>query len=131
MHISLQKKYLPSFFLILKGTEGQLTLPEARIRDRFIPILVEQTSLYEDKERRTIYEKFCLKHEDGSPDVQGDEYHFPREVIEDMKKEVATLNDEEVTLDIPDGIKEIMEKSAYKPKIGEVEQIDHIITLLK
>ena len=71
--MKLPKKYLESLYLTVKGTEGQLTLAEARVRDRFIKPVTEALQTFE-AERKDIYEKFCNKTEDGKPDTTDNKY---------------------------------------------------------
>lgn len=126
----IKKGSLEVFFNLTKGTEGALNLAESRIRDTFIKSLSEVTQTYID-DRNKIYVAFCIKNEDGQPDlVDGDKYKFPKEKRDELAQELETLFEEKVELDTPVGLKEILEKSEYKPKLLEAEVIDNIINLL-
>ena len=127
--MQLEKRYLDSLFHTVNGTEGQLTLPEARIRDRFMKVVIAETQAFE-AERKTIYEKFCDKTEEGAPDINDNQYHFKKEIVDELNAELEVLLKEEVAIDVPEGVKEIVEKSAYKPRVGESESIDHILSLI-
>lgn len=131
--MKLSKKYLEVFFYTIKGTEGILSLSESRIRDSFIKPLAEATETYL-KDRTKIYETFCMKKEDGTPDLLVQEkttsYQFPPERLDEINKELTTLSEEEVDLDVPEKLKEILEKTDYKPKTGESELIDEILAKL-
>lgn len=121
-----KKSNLEIFFLLTKGTEGVLGLAESRIRDKFMKTLTEVTKQFEE-DRKVVYEKFCAKNEDGTPKIDNNNYHFAPDVIEDTNKELNVLLDETVTLEIPEGLKGFLERSEYKPKVGESEQIDAIL----
>ncbi len=124
--MKVKKQYFDILFLVLKGTENVLDLSEARKRDAFLKTLsVELESFYKD--RTTIYETFCDKKEDGTPDIIDNQYRFDPIKLDDINKELKALYEEEVSFDLP--IKGILEKSEYKPKVGEAEVIDSLITL--
>lgn len=127
--IQIPKRQLEVFFLTLKGTEGVLSLKDARVRDSFMKPLIEATQTFES-DRRAIYVKFCDKDEEGNPNITNDEFKFKKDVVEEMGKELETLMDEEVVFTIPEGLKEIMDQSAYKPKVGESMIIDEILEKL-
>lgn len=124
----IKKSSLEVLFLASKEIE-KITLSEARIRDSFIkPLSVTLQSFYDD--RKKIYDTFCLKKEDGTPDLKdGDKYQFPKDTTE-ADNELKTLLSEEVEVNFPAGIKEILEKTSYSPKVGEVEVLDEILTKL-
>lgn len=126
----VKKSQLETLFSLTKGTEGVLTLPESRIRDAFLKPLLAVTQTYlEDKTK--IYMTYCFKNEDGIPKLKdGDKYEFAKDVIEPVNEELATLLDETIELEIPEKLKEILEKSEYKPKVGEAEIIDEILSKL-
>jgi len=121
----MQKRYLEILFQVLKGTEGVLNLAESRKRDSFIKEVGKALeTFYAD--RLAIYVKFCRKKEDGTPDIIDDKYHFEPEVVKEADAELKILLDEEVNLTVPENIKEIIEKTTYAPKVGEVELIDEL-----
>lgn len=123
--MTLPKKHLEVFFNALRETEGVLSLSEARKRDPFMKIVGDHlNSFYTD--RTKIYETFCDKTEEGKPDIKDGKYHFAPELLEQINGELVTLADEEVELTIPEGMKDILDKTTYKPKFGEVEIIDEI-----
>lgn len=125
--MNLEKRYLETLFLLVKGTEGVLNLAEGRIRDRFMKGLTETVKTFEE-ERKVIYEKFCNKHEDGSPDIADGNYHFDPANIPDVNKELETLYSETVEIQTPAEIKDFVERTEYKPKTGETEVIDTILS---
>lgn len=127
--MQVQKSHLESFFQALKGTEGVLSLKESRVRDSFIKSLAEALETFY-KERTAIYQAYCLTKEDGTCDIKDDKYHFPPEKLPDINQELQTLHAEEVELDTPAGLKEIMEKTTYAPKVGEAELIDAVLAKL-
>lgn len=128
--MQIKKSELEALFNLAKGTEGALSLQESRVRDSFIKPLSETTQTYFN-EREEIYKAFCLKKEDGMPDLlNGDKYQFSKEKLDEINAELKILGAEEVEVnftDNPQQIKDILGKSEYKPKIGETEIIDNIL----
>lgn len=124
--MQIAKSHLETFFLLTKGTEGVLNLAESRIRDKFMKSLTEVTKQFEE-DRKVVYEKFCTKNEDGTPKTENNNYHFEPGVIDDTNKELDVLLNETVTLETPEGLKGYLERSEYKPKVGESERIDTIL----
>lgn len=124
-----KKLYLEILAQVLKGTEGKLNLADARIRDTFMKSLLEQADIYINQ-KQTIYKTFCSKNEQGEPDLlDGNKYQFPTDKLEEINKELLILSEEEVELPTNDKIKEFVEISEYKPKIGEVDLIDDLMKL--
>lgn len=122
--MKVKKQYLETLFNFIKGTDEQLTLSESRKRDAFLkeiaPVL---ETFYAD--RKVIYEKFAVKDASGKPGIVNDKYSFEKEVIEELGKELTLLFEEEVEIsNLP---KDIVDKSEYKPKVGEVEIIDNLL----
>lgn len=79
------------------------------------------------KDRNKVYETFCTKKEDGTPNLTDNQYQFTRDVVPALNAELAVLLDEEVDLTPPEKIKEFLLNTGYSPKVGEVEAIDAII----
>jgi hypothetical protein len=131
--MQIKKSSLEILFNFTKGTEGVLNLADSRVRDSFLKPLSEITQTYYD-DRNKIYVAFCLKKEDGSPDLlDGDKYQFDKTKLDEINKELLTLADESVEVnftDNPQRIKQILEKSDYKPKVGESEAFDTILNAL-
>lgn len=126
--MKIKKSQLEILFNFSKGTEGALNLSESRIRDKFIKSLSETTQEFYDQ-RDEIYKHFCIKDEQGNPALKdGNKYEFPKDILDVINVELSTLGDEEVEIDTPEGIKEILEKSEYKPKLLEAEIIDELLT---
>lgn len=127
--MNIQKGKLEVLLNFTKGTTGLLTLAESRIRDTFAKGVADKTQEYLN-EREEIYKHFCIKKEDGTPDLKdGNKYQFNPADLDAINAELKTLADEEVEITKPDGIKEILEKSEYKPQMGEAEIIDELVTL--
>lgn len=125
--MKIKKSQLLPLFLTIKGTEGKLNLAESRIRDSFLKNLLDETKKSES-EKSIIYNTFCLKNEDGTPlFVEGNKYEFPKECLDELNKEMETFYNEEVVIDVPANLKEMIEKSDYNPKIGETEIIDELL----
>lgn len=125
--MKIKKSSLEVLFNFAKGTEGILSLSESRIRDSFLKPLVDSTTDF-IQDRNKIYETFSSTKEE-LPDNQVT-YHFPTEKQEEVQAEVNLLLQEEVEVnfsDNPQQIKSILEKSEYKPKIGETEVFDAIL----
>lgn len=127
--MQLQKKYLETFYLTLKGTEGVLSLAHSRVRDSFLIPLTEALKTFEE-DRKAIYAKFAIKKYGDMPDLADGNYHFKPEAVPEVTKEVEILLNEEVELTPPALLKDIMEQSTYKPKVGEMELIDAVIAKL-
>ena len=131
--MKIKKSDLETLFNLTKGTEGVLNLSEARARDSFIKPLSDVTQSYYDQ-REAIYKHFCIKNEEGTPDLKdGNKYQFNPKQLDEINAELKTLGDEEVEVNFTDNpqlIKEILEKSAYTPKLMESEIIDNIINLI-
>lgn len=126
--MQLEKKYLEVFLNILSGST-ELSLKEARVRDSVLDELVPKTELF-IKDRETIYKKFCVKKEDGSPDIKDNKYTFNPEEIEELTKELELLVEEKVDFSTKPELKSILENTKYKPEIGETKIIDEIISKL-
>lgn len=127
--MKILKRHLEPLFLAVKGTEGVLNLSESRLRDSFFKPLTEATQLFEGQ-RRAIYEMYCLKNEDGSADTSDGNYHFEKNDVETVNKELNVLLDEEAEVEAPAGLKAVIEKTTYSPKVGEVEVIDTFLAQL-
>lgn len=125
--MNLQKRYLELFINVLNSTEPGLA--GSRLRDSVLKSITQETEDF-FKARTTIYETFCNKDEEGKPDVSDNQYKFKKEVLDEVNKELNTLLDEEIEVKITDAdrIKELIESTNYKPKYGEVEIIDEILT---
>lgn len=125
----MQKKHLELFYNLLKGTDGVLNLSESRIRDSVMKT-VEQPLIQFGEDRKKIYETFCDKDENGKPDIADGKYKFTDPVLPEVNKELKTLYEEPVNLTLIAGVKEILEKTNYTPKYGEMELVDEIISKL-
>ena len=119
--MKIKKLHIEIFFNYVKGTEGILSLSEARMRDMFLNKLLEPLQTY-IQDRDKIYKEFCIKDNEGNPDLlDGTKYQFDKDKIDEINKELIELNDEEIEIEIPSilslsKLKEILEKSEYKPK---------------
>lgn len=122
--MQIKKSYLEVLYLVLKETE--LNLAGSRTRDNFLKKLEDPLNTYYT-DRTKIYTEYCNKKEDGTPDTEDGLYHFNQEVKEALVKELDVLNNEVVELSAPEELKDIIEKTNYKPKVGEVEAIDEIL----
>lgn len=122
----LAKKELEILYHVIRGTEGKLTLSEGRKRDLFFKDLVEVLKVFE-ADRKIIFEKYCEKNEDGTPDISDDKYTFSKAVADEMQKEVQVLYDETVEVKAIPELKEIFARTMYMPKLGEAEIIDSIL----
>lgn len=122
--MNVKKQHLETLYLVVKGTENILNLSESRKRDAFMKRLTEALETFY-KERKVVYEKLCDKNEDGTPSIIENRYTFQN--AEEVNKELTTLLEE--TVELPPFEVSILEKTEYKPKIGEAEIIDEIIKL--
>lgn len=133
--MKIKKQQLETLFNFTKGTEGLLNLADSRLRDSFLKPLADKTQEFFD-DRDKIYQTFCIKNEDSTPDFKdGDKYQFEKSKLSEINKEILTLAEEEVEIKLQDNLpnsklKEILEKSEYKPKALEAEVIDSILNTL-
>lgn len=125
----MKKSQLIVLYQAVKGTEGVLNLSESRQRDAFLAPLTEVTKTFE-QDRKVIFEKFCNKKEDGTPDVTNDLYTFSKEVQEELNEEVNLLLSENVTLECPESLAKWLELTEYRPKEGETAILDEVIATL-
>lgn len=129
--MKIKKSQLEVFFKTLRSTEGVLSLADARVRDAFMkPLGLEVDSMMAD--RKKIYEAYAIKNEEGEIDLKDGQYHFESEMFETVNKELETFGEEVVEVPFtwgvtPSKLKEIVEKSQYKPLYGEADTIDEII----
>lgn len=117
--MQVKKSHLEVLVNALVATEGVLTFTESRIRDSFLKKLSEPAKEYLDA-RNTLLIKLGTK-------VEGEEnrYKFTPEYF----KEAEILDAELVEITVDPKIKEFLEKTTYKPKVGEADLIDDIIKL--
>ena len=125
--MQLHKKDLTILYQVLRGTEGVLTLSEGRVRDALMKPLTEATKQFEI-DRNAIYAKFAQK---GAIKKEGDKttWKFDKKNVPKVNKEIQLLYAEQVELPVPDAkrLVEIIERTQYKPAMGETEAIDAII----
>lgn len=132
--MKLKKKHLELTITLIDKTE--LSLADSRIRDRSIKALLEQYKTFTE-EKGKVLEKFCDKDEEEKPITTALEngsvqYTFTGEgALDNVTKEINTLLEEEVDIEGDNTkIKEFIEATNYKPKVGEMELIDEILALL-
>ena len=129
--MKVKKVQLEPFFKVLRGTDGVLSLADARVRDAFMkPLGNHLDAFYAD--RAKIYESFSIKDKEGNPDLTDGNFHFPADEMENLNGELIEFGEEIVEVEFVWGVtggklKEIIEKSTYKPVYGETEVIDEII----
>ncbi len=116
--MKIKKSCLEVFEKVLVGTENVLNFVDARVRDSFLKKVVEQRATYID-ERNKLLISLGIKIEG-----EEDRYKFTPEYL----KEVEILDVEEIELPDEIKIKEFIEISEYKPKVGEIDIIDEILT---
>lgn len=127
--MKIKKQLLEPLYNLTKGTGGVLSLSEARKRDVFFQELEKIVARF-DEDRQKIYKAFCIKKEDGTPDLKdGDKYQFPVDKVEEMNTELENLYAEEEEIETAQDLKLILEKSEYKPKINESVLIDEVLKL--
>jgi len=126
--ITVENRHLEVLFQALKGTEGILPLAGSRVRDSFLKLVGPVLDTFYEN-RKKIYEKFCLKNEDGTPDIKNDLFHFPKESVPEMNEELELLLSETVDFDLPfpEIVKNAIQDTEYKPKTGEAEMIDELV----
>lgn len=125
--ITVQKRAIETLGRFLIATD--LNFTEARIRDQFLrDISPFEEALVSD--RNKIYETYCEKDENGAPKIEDSKYTFPGSAAKDLTKDLDVLLEETIELKPPDKLKQFLEGTNYKPKPGEVELIDSIISQL-
>lgn len=127
--MKLKKRELEITYLVFGNVEADLA--GCRVRDAILKPLKEEVDNFY-KERKDIGEKYADKNEDGTSKIENDMYVFPKKDEEKVNKEFNTLLDEEVEIPEKPGttgqkLKELMEATQYKPKLGETAIIDSII----
>lgn len=121
--MKIKKSHLETLYLVLKDTS--LKLSEARKRDVFFNDLTTHLNqFYAD--RKKIYETFCNKKEDGTPDVTDNQFHFDKSVQKELSEELEQLFNEEIEIKGYDTLKTVIENSDHALKAGEAEVIDAI-----
>ena len=120
----MKKEYLEILHKVLTKTD--LGLSDARVRDNFIRDLEKHLDIFYS-DRKKILETYCNKDEDGKPIVTDDKYIFSE--IEEVNKQIELLVAEEVDLKLSEAVKAFINKTNYKPKVGEVDIIDKILAL--
>lgn len=126
--MKLQKKYLEVLYKVVKGYKTK-KMVEGRIRDAFLKDLSTPTDQF-ILDRNAIYVNFCDKKEDGTPDIVNDKYKFNPKLLEEINAELKTLGAEEVEINPPTEIKNIIDQSEYETEAGETLIIDEIIAKL-
>lgn len=126
--MKLQKKYLEVFYKVIKGYKTD-KMSQARLRDSFLRTAGEPLDQF-IKDRNVIYVNFCKKNEDGTPDIKEDKYAFEPQVIEEVTKELQTLLDEEIEIEVPAEVKDMIEESSYVTEPGETLVVDEILKTL-
>ncbi len=115
----MKNKHLELLAEMLSKTELDFT--QARIRDKY---LKEVGIFFSEKEenRKKILESFGTINKDKNV------YEFENnEVFKNALDELNKLSEEATSLAITLEIKEMIEKTNYKPKVGEMEIIDEIL----
>lgn len=133
----LKKGLLTVFYKTLTNNKP-VKFSIARVRDVMIRKVFDELHDYETH-KKDIYEKFCNKDENGKPIITDGSYSFlkdndkdTKETIEKVQKELDILNNEEVEIPVANQpiIKDCIENTEYKPKAGEVELIEILISAL-
>lgn len=113
----MKKEALEVTYKVLEVTD--LSLADARIRDAFIRELSNHIkAFYEDKQK--IIETYGEKMDDGK---------FKIADTDKFQQEMQTLLEETVEIKPSDKIKEFINNTNYKPKIGEMAIIDEVLAL--
>ena len=133
MHtLRIKKDHLELLVKILNTTNGKLSILDSRVRDRFYMALDKEYKLF-FQERKDLYEKFCIRTEDGKPDLtELKQYQFPKESTTELEQEYIKLMSEEAVIQYssdPESLKHIIENADYCPEVGEVDKIDIILEI--
>ena len=84
--MKIQKKYIETLYKVISGYKTP-KMALGRIRDGFLRTLAPFVDQY-GKDKQEIYEKFCIKKEDGTPDIKDDKYHFEKEKLTEINEEI-------------------------------------------
>jgi hypothetical protein len=128
--MKLKKSHLVVFLKAIKETD--LGLADSRIRDEFFKPLFEETKNFEEAQQ-TIYKTLCKKDKDGNPEMTSlGQFQFEGENAKKVIEELDILSKEEVELTPKNTtkIKEFLENTSYKPKVGEADLLDDVLKLL-
>lgn len=103
---------------VLVGTQEKLDFADARVRDKFLKSLAPEIQLYYEAR-----DKLLISLADR---IEGEENRF--NLTPKFLEEEKILNEE--TIELPDEpkLKEFIELSEYKPKIGEMDLVDSILS---
>ncbi len=132
--MKIQKKYLEVIANVTAACTD-IPLKDGRVRDAFLKELGSNLPAYH-ADLSKIYEKFCEKDEAGKSKTSKPEkgrgviYHFKDEVLPEVNKELEILDNEIIEIKTTPQLKAIIEKTEYKPKVGESGVIDEILALL-
>ena len=133
----LKKKYLTLFYKTLAVAksnveENYISLADARVRDALATKVIYDLLRDFEEARKKIYVEFCNKNEAGEPDLIDDKYQFENSVVDKVNKELVTLENEEVEIEIsnPEKVKQLLNNTKYAPEIGETVLIDELIALI-
>lgn len=100
--------------------ETDLSFKDARIRDAFLKELGAKHSEKEEN-RKKILEAL------GEINREKNIYEFPdAEKGEQAVREINTLEEEEIKIELPEELKTFIEGTNYKPRVGEANIIDSI-----
>jgi hypothetical protein len=126
--LKLKNSQLEILFKIL---DGDLPFSRSRRRKVFTDILQEKYKAREEA-RIALLDKFSKKGDDGKPVMKDN--HYDIEDMEGFQKEFLVLYSEDVIIDLPPSveevlpvIKELVEKTDIVVKDAEVEMIEDII----
>ncbi len=126
--LKLKNSQLEILFKIL---DGDLPFSRSRRRKVFTDILQEKYKAREEA-RNVLLNKFSKKDDKGKPVIVDNKYDI--EDMEGFQKEFLVLYSEDVIIDLPPSveevlpvIKELVEKTDIVVKDSEVEMIENII----
>jgi hypothetical protein len=116
--MQLKKEEILVLQKVLIGTEDKLNFADARIRDKFLKALVEEIQAYYEARNKLLVSI--------AEPIEGEENRF--NLTPKFMEEEKVLNEEEVELPDEPKLREFIELSEYKPKIGEIDLIDSILS---
>lgn len=103
---------------VLVGTQEKLDFAESRVRDKFLKSLAPEIQSYYEARNKLLISL--------AEKIEGEENRF--NLTPKFLEEEKILNEE--TIELPDEpkLKDFIELSDYKPKIGEIDLIDNILS---
>lgn len=123
--------------VISKVLDYPMTFSQGRVKGRFLNLIGPELAERE-KSRLEICEKFAETGEDGKPKIENSKFVFRQGTEEEFSKEIDTLFQEEVIIDVPQQVsnnlhilKELINNSPVYLSNEEVALLDSFMESLE